>query len=103
MRTGAEAAAIAVSLVGTPFAHLPGEPAQHSIVGRSSDGTRITVEQVEMVMNDAWSIDSCHGVGTYAALDTGSDPENIRQREALALAVELYGCQPIDLHKTGAN
>jgi hypothetical protein len=85
----------AESLVGTPFKRLPGDLPGHGVLGRASDGTRLTVEAVEMVMNDAYFIDSIRGAGEYAASCQG-DPR--RQLEAYALAVKLYGCEPIDLH-----
>lgn len=100
MRTGAEAAAIAESLIGIPYKHLPGNPAQHKVMGRCSDGSPITVSDLEMTMNDAWSIDSCHGIGTYAAITQENDHFN---HEALPVAIKLYGCQPIDLHKAEEN
>lgn len=99
MRPGDEACRIAESLAGTPFKRLSGNLPDHKILGRSSDGQRITVAVVEMVMNDAWMIDSCHGAGTYESSNSGNDPVSVRTREAFELAVKLYGCQPLDLHE----
>lgn len=102
MRTGEQIWRRAECLVGTPFKRLPGNLPGHKILGHCSDGTRITVEDLEMVMNDAFLIDACRGAGEYESNHTHrQDPISIRQREAYALAVQLYGCQPINLHGDG--
>jgi hypothetical protein len=102
MPTREEVLERAERLLGSPFKSLPGNPPDHHVVGRFSDGTRITVQMVEMIMNDAWLMDSLHGAGEYArTTKQESILESVngggKQWEAFELAVSLYGCQPIDL------
>ena len=66
------------------FQKLPGNPPQHKVVGKLSDGTKIRVGAIEMVWNDYLFIDAVKGSGTYEA---GADANN---RKALTLARALY-------------
>lgn len=80
------------SLVGTPFERLPGEPPQHKVIGRTSDGIPIRVQDVEMVFNDAALMDQISDYGTDGPLYRDTIKET--QREVYELAIKLYGRDP---------
>ena len=82
---------------------LPGNPDPHKVVGRHSTGERITADAVEMVMNDACLIDLRFGAGEYEQSNRGDDLVSVRTREVYELALKLYGAEPLDLIKRGAN
>jgi hypothetical protein len=99
VRTAEEKDAICKRIMGTPFKPLPGSPPQHKVVGHTTDGTKIRVYAVEMVMNDAWLMVTVEGQSYYASFHPfDGNAAAIRQREIYDLAVRLYGCQPADLH-----
>jgi len=81
------------ALAGTPFEHLPGWPAQDILLAEI-DGRKVLVENVEKLMNDAWTIDTLNGQGAYI----NSCRSGSFQDKVYALAVKLYGCEPIHLH-----
>lgn len=84
-------------IVGRPFVRLPGSPDQESVIFRCLDGTPISVANIEMVMNDAWTVDYCYGQGMYEK-HNGVGAAASRTLEVLVEARKLYGCHESDLH-----
>ena|SRR5216684_6688085 len=72
------------SRVGEPFEHIPGNPPSHHVLMELENGTRIRVEDVEMVYNDAKLMNYGYGDGVYEA---NVSPLELRIFE---LARELY-------------
>lgn len=70
--------------IGEPFRRLPGDVPPHKIVGELANGGKVPVEAVEMVWNDAHTIDAICGQGHYERV-----MPNI-EREILAMARKLY-------------
>lgn len=97
VRSLEEVVSRAESLLGTPYKPLPGNPPPHKVLGRTSSGSKLTVEVIQQIMNDAFLMDALRGVGEYRL----SCADSRDQREAYELAIKLYRCEPIDLHGPG--
>lgn len=72
------------SQIGKPFECIPGNPPSHHVLMELEDGTKVRVETVEMVYNDAKLMNYSYGEGVY---ELNCAPLELR---ILELAKELY-------------
>ena len=84
----------AYELVGNSFQHIPGNPNPKSVAFVADDGTKIRVEVLEMIFNDAVLCDYVSDYGNEGPLYKDTLDTELH-KQAFAAALKAYGVDEI--------